>query len=106
MDSILNVDDYTPGRYARTKVLQQAGYMVREATTGKEALQLAFEHSPSLILLDVNLPDMSGFDVCKRLKSDPNTFASTIVHISATNDYNHYESSGKIWPEVTAIFES
>ena len=38
---------------------------VREASTGKEALQLAATHNPSLILLDVNLPDMSGFEVCR-----------------------------------------
>ncbi len=44
MDSILNVDDYTPGRYARTKVLRQAGFDVREAATGKEALQKALEY--------------------------------------------------------------
>ena len=61
MELILNVDDYSPGRYARTKVLQQAGFTVREASTGKEALQLAATHNPALILLDVNLPDMSGF---------------------------------------------
>jgi two-component system, sensor histidine kinase and response regulator len=94
MDSILNVDDYTPGRYARTKVLQQAGFNVREAGTGKEALRLAFEYNPSLILLDVNLPDMSGFDVCKQLKSDPKMFATTIVHISATNVQSHQQVEG------------
>ena len=71
VESILNVDDYSPGRYARTKVLQQAGFIVREASTGKEALQLAAAHNPSLILLDVNLPDMSGFDVCQLYRKDP-----------------------------------
>jgi two-component system, sensor histidine kinase and response regulator len=94
MDSILNVDDYTPGRYARTKVLQQAGFNVREASTGKEALRLISEHNPSLILLDVNLPDMSGFEVCKQIKGDPKTFATTVVHISATNVQSHHQVEG------------
>jgi signal transduction histidine kinase len=82
---ILNVDDYAPGRYARTKVLQRAGFTVYEATTGKEALRLAAEEKPALILLDVNLPDMSGFEVCKRLRKDPETLSASVVHISATN---------------------
>jgi signal transduction histidine kinase len=94
MDSILNVDDYTPGRYARTKVLQQAGFSVQEAGTGKEALRLATAHSPSLILLDVNLPDMSGFEVCKRIKSDPKMLSTTVVHISATNVQTHHQVEG------------
>jgi len=85
VESILNVDDYSPGRYARTKVLQQAGFIVREASTGKEALQLAAAHNPSLILLDVNLPDMSGFDVCQLIRKDPKISSTTVIHISATS---------------------
>jgi signal transduction histidine kinase len=85
VESILNVDDYSPGRYARTKVLQQAGFVVREASTGKEALQLAAAYNPSLILLDVNLPDMSGFEVCRLIRKDPKIGSTTVVHISATN---------------------
>ena len=64
------MDDYTPGRYARTKLLQQAGFTVREAATGTEALQLVAEHNPPLILLDVNLPDMSGFEVCRQIRHE------------------------------------
>jgi signal transduction histidine kinase len=85
VESILNVDDYGPGRYARTKVLQQAGFLVREASTGKEALQLAAAHNPSLILLDVNLPDMSGFEVCRLIRKDPKISSTTVVHFSATS---------------------
>ena len=85
MELILNVDDYSPGRYARTKVLQQAGFTVREASTGKEALQLAATHNPALILLDVNLPDMSGFEVCRLIRNDPKIRPTTVVHISATS---------------------
>ena len=79
---ILNVDDYTPGRYARTRMLQQSGFKVREAATGADALMSALECNPSLILLDVNLPDMSGFDVCRQLRQHPTTaFTLSLIHI-------------------------
>ncbi|HEY4362025.1 MAG TPA: ATP-binding protein [Bryobacteraceae bacterium] len=91
---ILNVDDYDPSRYARTKVLQQAGFHVLEAATGQEALRLITERSPSVVLLDVNLPDMSGFEVCRRIKSDPKTTAITVLHISASNILTQHQVHG------------
>ena len=81
----MNVDDYTPGRYARTRMLQQSGFKVREAATGADALISAIECNPALVLLDVNLPDMSGFDVCRQLKQNPTTASTTVVHLSATS---------------------
>jgi two-component system sensor histidine kinase/response regulator len=92
--AILNVDDYLPARYARTKVLQQAGFHVVEASTGKEALELIAEHSPVLILLDVNLPDMSGFEVCQRIKKDPRTTATPVLHISASSVQTYQQVHG------------
>ena len=94
MESILNVDDYTPGRYARTRLLQQAGFTVREAATGKEALQLAAVHNPPVILLDVNLPDMSGFDVCREIRKDSKSYGPTVIHISATNTHVNQQVEG------------
>ena len=82
---ILNIDDYLPARYARTKVLRQAGFSVFEAGTGKEALRMVLEHKPVVVLLDVNLPDMNGFEVCARIRSNPETNATTIIHVSASN---------------------
>jgi PAS domain S-box-containing protein len=80
---ILNVDDEDAGRYVITKILTQAGYDVIEAATGRDAVRLAGER-PDLILLDVNLPDISGFEVCNRIKADPRTASIPVVHISAT----------------------
>ncbi len=94
VQSILNVDDYDPSRYARTKVLQQAGFRVVEATTGKQALELAAEHNPMLILLDVNLPDMSGFDVCQLMRKDPRIKATPILHISASSVQSYHQVHG------------
>ncbi len=94
MESILNVDDYGPGRYARSKVLKQAGFNVHEAATGKETLQIVAEFKPPLVLLDVNLPDMSGFEVCRLIKQNPNTFATTVLHISASNVQTRHQVEG------------
>jgi len=91
---ILNVDDYVPGRYARTKLLKQAGYRVIEAGTGKATIELVEEHKPALILLDVNLPDMSGFDVCRQLRNNPQTETVTIVHISASSVLTEHQVNG------------
>ena len=81
---ILNVDDYEAARYARTQMLKRAGFEVIEAGTGAESIRLASEQRPDLVLLDVNLPDMDGFEVCRRLRSQQDTLTVPIVHISAT----------------------
>lgn len=81
---VLNVDDYEPGRYARTHVLRQAGFEVAEAATGNDALHLMATERPGVVLLDINLPDMTGYEVCRRLKDDPRTSSVPVLHISAT----------------------
>ena len=81
---ILNVDDNEAGRYATSRALTQAGFRVVEAATGEHAVELAREHEPSLIVLDINLPDISGFEVCARLRADPLTAALPVVHLTAT----------------------
>lgn len=75
---ILNVEDYAASREAVSDLLREAGYEVLEAATGAEALRLVVEARPALVLLDVNLPDLSGYEICRRLKSSPAT-ASTLV---------------------------
>lgn len=92
--SILNVDDYVPGRYARTKVLRQLGFPIFEAGTGEEALEMIARHRPALVLLDVNLPDMSGFDVCRRIRGNPETASTTIVHMSASSVQSKHQVLG------------
>lgn len=85
--TILNVDDKEEHRYAISRVLRKAGFNVLEARTGREALEIA-SGRPSLIILDVNLPDMLGFDVCRQLKADPATRDIPVIHISATYPAN------------------
>ncbi|CAH2604323.1 Histidine kinase [Rhodovastum atsumiense] len=79
---ILNVDDQEPIRYAKRRILEQAGYRVIDAATGTEALRLAAERRPALVLLDVRLPDIDGIEVCRRLKRDSQ--AMMVLQISAT----------------------
>jgi signal transduction histidine kinase len=65
---ILNVDDLESQRYVKTRDLQAAGFAVIEAQTGAEALRLIEQHMPPLVLLDVQLPDINGFEVCSFIK--------------------------------------
>ncbi len=92
--TILNVDDTDEHRYAVTRQLRKAGFNVIEAKNGREALEKATT-KPNLIILDVNLPDMLGFDVARRLRSAPQTRQIPIIHLSATypSDLGRPESS-------------
>ena len=79
---ILIVDDYPGARYLRSRILSEAGYEVIEASTGDDALRIAASVHPALVLLDVNLPDISGVEVCERLKSDPATADIPVIQIT------------------------
>jgi signal transduction histidine kinase len=81
---ILNVDDHEAGRYARTRLLKHAGYDVAEAATGSEALELIESLRPSLVLLDVNLPDISGLEICRRIKSETHSTSTLVLQVSAS----------------------
>jgi len=81
---ILNVDDTDAARYARTRILTRAGLKVIEAASGTEALAMARELRPTLILLDVKLPDIHGMEVCSRLKADPATSFILVLQTSAS----------------------
>ena len=80
---ILTVDDNEALRYSLVRSLRDAGYQVVEAKTGAEAIARAAE-LPDLITLDVNLPDMDGFQVCRRIKANPATTHIPILHVSST----------------------
>jgi signal transduction histidine kinase len=70
-ERILVVDDDDAGRYVKTHTLRRHGYVVSEAATGGEALRIVQAQSPHLVLLDVKLPDISGVEVCRRIKAMP-----------------------------------
>ncbi len=81
--AILNVNDDDANRFALTRILQSRGFRVEEARTGAEALRLVAEARPDLVVLDVELPDIDGFEVCRRIKADPATAAIPVLHLSA-----------------------
>jgi PAS domain S-box-containing protein len=82
-DIVLIVDDDAAKRHSIVKILRKAGFNTRECETGADALRIAAE-KPTLIILDVKLPDMSGFEVCRRIKEAPATSAIPILHVSTT----------------------
>jgi len=79
---IVNVEDYAPSREASSALLRQSGFDVFEAATGTEALELVEQVKPQLVLLDVKLPDISGHEVCRRLKANDPTIP--ILQMSAS----------------------
>ena len=81
--TILSVDDNDAIRYSFTRYLREGGYEVIEARTGAEALEMA-RLDPALITLDINLPDIDGYEICRRLKDDPATRDIPVLHISAS----------------------
>jgi PAS domain S-box-containing protein len=77
------VDDNEATLYSTSRVLRAAGFEVAEGASGEEALDLALKDI-DLMLLDVNLPDLHGFEVCRRLREHPQSARLPVIHVSAT----------------------
>jgi PAS domain S-box-containing protein len=90
---VLVVDDTEGNRYATARLLRSAGFDVRESTTGGEALQAVRDH-PDLIVLDVNLPDMTGFEVVERMRRSPEFASIPVLHLSASFTSNADRARG------------
>jgi CheY-like chemotaxis protein len=88
MTKILLVEDSKFLRLATERALARAGYDVSSASDGDEALRLALEKQPDLILLDMLLPKMSGPDVLKALKKEPATKAIPVVVMTGMSQKN------------------
>jgi signal transduction histidine kinase len=91
---ILVVDDTPDNLRLLSTMLSEQGYKVRKVISGQLALRVVSVASPDLILLDINMPQMSGYEVCKQLKSDPKTSEIPIIFISALDD---------VWDKVKAF---
>jgi len=84
---VLVVDDYPGARYRRMRLLLDAGgFDVAEASMGREAVRRIAGERFDLLVVDLHLPDVSGLDVCRMLKEDPQTAAVPILAVSAVSD--------------------
>jgi CheY-like chemotaxis protein len=80
---VLVINDNEVQLYATERALTAVGYSVTRAASGREALELA-AGMPDIILLDVNLPDIHGFELMRRLKANPQTCGIPVIFVSAT----------------------
>jgi DNA-binding response OmpR family regulator len=97
MKKLLIADDEEGVRSLVRMTLDTGAYEIIEAPDGETALALAREHRPDLLLLDVMMPKLSGFEVCQALKEDPDTAGITIVMLTARaqeTDRTHGEQTG------------
>ncbi len=85
---ILVVDDEPVWLRMLTQILQNKGYDVREAASGADALKTLKNYVPDLILLDVRMPDMNGFDLLDHIKKVPNLAEKPVVFVSAMDDFH------------------
>ena len=85
-DLILIVDDTLYNIQLLSLMLMRQGYQVEQANNGLEALEKVKEKTPDIILLDIRMPDISGYEVCSRLKSDASTKDIPIIFISSVED--------------------
>jgi DNA-binding response OmpR family regulator len=81
--SIVVVEDAEDIAFSIRDSLEHEGFRVRVATTSQAALDLVLDHPPNLVLLDINLSEMTGFELCRRFRSDATTMCVPIVMLTA-----------------------
>ena len=81
--NLLIVDDSPANLELLAGMLEGRGFRVRPVVSGERALQAAQSEPPDLVLLDINMPDMDGYEVCRRLKADATLKAVPVIFISA-----------------------
>jgi len=84
--SILIVDDNSQNLQLMGSIIYENGYNVSVSSSGERALQSINQHAPDLILLDIKMPGMNGFEVCKALKANPDTKDIPVIFLTAITD--------------------
>lgn len=84
--TILAIDDTPSNLEIMGDTLSNAGYTIATAIDGKRALKRLENHQPDLILLDIKMPDLDGFEICRKIKSNPETAKIPIIFITAFDD--------------------
>ena len=85
-EQILVVEDNAKNMKLLRDVLQATGYRTLEASTGGQALMLAIEHRPALVMMDIRLPDMDGVEALSRLRMDERTATISVLAVTAQGD--------------------
>jgi putative two-component system response regulator len=88
--TVLIIDDMPENLDLLSDVLS-GHYMIRAAISGSRGLKIAMQNPPDIILLDVMMPEMDGYEVCRRLKEDPRTRNIPVIFITAVNDMENEE---------------
>ena len=83
--NIIVVDDQPANLKLLEDMLKVHGYKIRSFPRGRLALAAAVQNPPDLFLLDINMPEMNGYEVCERLKSNPELAAAPVIFLSALN---------------------
>ncbi|MEI8258021.1 MAG: response regulator, partial [Deltaproteobacteria bacterium] len=91
---LLVADDDEPMREATARVLRGAGYEVRTAIDGEEALTIALETRPDVVVADVNMPGIDGRELCRRIKADPALRGTLVMMYSAARTSSHDQADG------------
>jgi two-component system, cell cycle response regulator DivK len=82
-ERVLVVEDNEKNMKLFRDVLQAKGYEIVEATTGERAVELAIEHGPALVLMDIQLPDIDGVEALGRLRADERTASIPVLALTA-----------------------
>lgn len=93
---ILIVDDAEGQRFILRNIIMEMGYQPVLAESGEQALKVIPRCNPAMVLLDVSMPEMDGFEVCRRLKENPDTKDIPVLFISAFEDTE----------EIAKVFEA
>jgi signal transduction histidine kinase len=92
--TILHVDDDEANRFAVKRILEKSGFEVIEAALGQEGINLAKKCQPELIILDIKLPDINGFDVCRIIKKDSEIKSIPVLQTSASFVSSEHKVTG------------
>jgi two-component system cell cycle response regulator DivK len=90
-ERVLVVEDNEKNMKLFRDILQATGYRTLEATTGEQAVLLAFEHVPDLVLMDIQLPDIDGIEALHRLRTDERTAAIPVLALTAQAMHGNHE---------------
>ncbi len=101
--TVLVIDDQAFFATLLRNVLEQQGFKVLTATNGPDGIAAAKQFKPTAILLDVEMPGMDGFTVCKTLKDDPEVKDIPVMILTATDDAKLNQKAFAVGADITAI---